>query len=198
MIYFLPSLLIAILNPMPKKRKEELKTQLPPLCAAVRRVREAYGETLEEFGRRVRVSLNSVSRFELGKTVPADFNVLGSLARAARERGLTVEADLFIEAQTQVRWRAYRGPTSEGTEPVYSPQEWRLMHAARIAVRLYPEHARAIEDAAGPAVGLVDEVLRSVDAGSTLDAAFYADLEQRLNELADRRALESLKQGRNK
>jgi hypothetical protein len=55
-----------------------------------------------------------------------------------------------------------------------------------------------MEKAAGAAVGLVDELLRSVDAAATLGAALYADLEQRLNELADRRALESLKQERSK
>jgi transcriptional regulator with XRE-family HTH domain len=159
-------------------------------------VRAACGETLEVFGRRVKVSFNTISRYELGRMVPADFNVLGSLARVARDCGLTAEADLFTEAQSQVRFRSYRGPISEGAGAVYSPQEWRLMHVARIALRLYPEHARAIEKAAGPAVGLVDEILRSVDDCSTLDAAFYADLEQRLNEIADRRAFENLKQER--
>ena len=47
-------------------------------------------------------------------------------------------------------------------------------------------------------VALRELKFRSVDAVSTLHAAFYADLERRLNELADRRALESLKHEGNK
>ena len=72
------------------------------------------------------------------------------------------------------------------------------MQAARIAIRHYPENARAIEKAAGPALGLVDELLRSADATAVLSPTFYTDLEQRLTVLADRRAFETLKQERNK
>jgi hypothetical protein len=128
--------------------------------------------------------------------------VLAALARAARERDLTEEADLFVQAQHQVRVRAYRGPaTNEGIEvanmpqssPTYSLSEWRLMQSVRIALRLYPEHVRAIEKAAGPALSLVDEALRSVDPSATVNAAFYEELERRLNALADRRLLDNLK-----
>jgi transcriptional regulator with XRE-family HTH domain len=183
---------------MVRKSKREMTRHMPPLCVAVKRVRKAYGETLEEFGRRVRVSITSISRFELGKTSPSDFNVHANLARAARDRRLTEESELFLEAQHKARFRAYRGP-SPGEEtiiaPTYTPQEWRLMQAVRIAIRLFPENVRAIEKAAGPAVALVDEILRSADA-AVLGPAFYAGLEQRLNELANQRAFEILKQER--
>jgi hypothetical protein len=117
---------------------------------------------------------------------------------------LSEEGRLFGEAQARVRFNAYRRPDLVAAAMVmptvvsatYSPQEWRLMHAARIAIRLYPEQARAMEKAAGPALALVDEVLRSVDAGPILGQAFYTNLEQRLNEFADRRAFETLKQER--
>jgi hypothetical protein len=144
--------------------------------------------------------MNSISRFELGKAVPTDFNVLGSLERAARYQGLIEESRLFSEAQAAIRFNAYRRPdlaAETTTAPRYTPQEWRLMHAARIAIRLYPESARAIEKAAGPALALVDEILLSADA-AVLGPLFYTELEKRLNELADRQAFEALKQERNK
>jgi transcriptional regulator with XRE-family HTH domain len=183
---------------MARKGKHQLKA-LPPLCAAVKRVRQAYGETLEEFSQRVRVSVNSISRYELGKAIPVDFNVLANLGRAARDRGLTEEGELFLEAQHSVRFRAYHGPSPDAiVSPSYKPEEWRLMQIARIAMRLLPENVRAIEKAAGGlAVALVDEILRSADT-AVWGPAFYADLEQGLNELANRRAFETLKQEKNK
>jgi hypothetical protein len=139
--------------------------------------------------------MNSLSRFELGKQVPADFGVLNSLEFAARDRGLSEESRLFDEARMKVRWNAYRRPNlPEATAPVYSPAEWRLMQSVRIAIRLYPESVRAIEKAAGPALALVDEVLRSAEAAVALGPAFYIDLEQRLTLLADQRALEAVRE----
>src|SRR4029434_6856029 len=67
----------------------------------------------------------------------------------------------------------------------YTPHEWRLMHTARIAVRFYPEQARAIEQAAGPALSVVDEILSSADPANLQDVGFYLELEERVNRLAE-------------
>ena len=71
------------------------------------------------------------------------------------------------------------------------------MQAARIAARFYPETARAIERAATPTLVLVDEILRSAEAGHRLSASFYFGLEQDLDELAERRSFEGLQRERN-
>jgi transcriptional regulator with XRE-family HTH domain len=182
---------------MKTRSKEELKAPLPPLCAAVKRVRAAYGDTLQRFAERVGISMNSLSRFELGKQVPADHGVLKRLEHAARERGLREESVLFLRAgyidTGNLLLSCQPRESAAPIAPTYSPLEWRLMQAARVAIRLYPESARAIEKAAGPALGLVDEVLRSADAAD-LTPEFYEGLERRLTLLADRRAFENLKQ----
>ena len=47
-------------------------------------------------------------------------------------------------------------------------------------------------------LALVDEILRTAAENPALGSAFYAELEQRLNALAERRAFDSLRQERNK
>jgi transcriptional regulator with XRE-family HTH domain len=177
--------------------------ELHAVCAAVKRVRETYGETLQVFAQRVGISMNSLSRFELGKQIPADFGVLNSLEYAAHAKGLTEESRVFDEARQRVRFNAFRSSPSSWRPEVpevviaHSPQEWRMMQAGWIAVRVYPEIVQAIEKAAGPALAIVDEVLRSSHP-TTLDAQFYSELERRLITLAERRAFEKLKTGEDK
>jgi transcriptional regulator with XRE-family HTH domain len=146
-----------------KKQKPE-KTSLPPLCAAVRRTRSAYAESQPAFARRIGVAAMTISRFENAKQVPADFQVLAQLERAARERGLTEEADLLAHAARGARrGREEDAIAPAGGElapmPIHTWAQWRLMHAAGIAVLHYPEVARAMEQAGGAALSLVDEAL---------------------------------------
>jgi transcriptional regulator with XRE-family HTH domain len=67
---------------MKKKNKQEI----PPLCAAVKRVREAYGDTQERFARRVGIAVMTVSHFETGRTEPRDPRVLLNLAKVTAEK----------------------------------------------------------------------------------------------------------------
>src|SRR5262245_53601243 len=62
------------------------KIELSPLCIAVRRLREAYGDTQERFARRLDVAVMTVSRFETGRAEPRDPRVILNLARLAYEK----------------------------------------------------------------------------------------------------------------
>lgn len=190
------------------RKSKSSNVKVDAVCAAVKRVRAAYGETLQVFAQRVGISMNSLSRFELGKQVPADFGVLNSLEYAARAKGLTEESRVFDEARQRVRFNAFRSsePWPRRSSPsswrpgiliAGSPQEWRMMQAAWIAVRVYPEIVQAIEKAAGPALAIVDEVLQSAHP-TVLNAEFYVELEEQLVALVERRAFEKLKTGEDK
>jgi transcriptional regulator with XRE-family HTH domain len=65
--------------------KRKTKTELPPLCLAVKRVREAYRDSQERFARRIDVALMTVSRFETGRAEPRDPRVLLNLAKVTEE-----------------------------------------------------------------------------------------------------------------
>jgi transcriptional regulator with XRE-family HTH domain len=78
-----------------KRRKE---APISDVCRAVKCVREAFAETQERFAQRLQVAAMTVSRFELGKKVPRNPQVLRRLQTLANEKGLTGEAALFEAA----------------------------------------------------------------------------------------------------
>src|SRR5215475_10229180 len=73
-------------------RKKDVK-ELPPLCAAVKRIREAYSDSQERFSQRIGVALMTVSRFETGRAEPRDPRVLLNLAKVAYEKASTSVGD---------------------------------------------------------------------------------------------------------
>jgi transcriptional regulator with XRE-family HTH domain len=174
---------------MKKKTKRDNE-----LCAAVRRIRNATGDTQEKFAQRIGVAVMTISRFETARQVPRHFRVLSELRDVARAAGLDVEESILSGVLTE-------HPSSSLGQPqefvTFTPAEWRLMHAARIAVRFYPETARAIEEAAAPTLALVDEILRYARPDRVLTAGFYMAMEDQLDELAERRSFEYLRRERN-
>jgi transcriptional regulator with XRE-family HTH domain len=191
-----------------KNRKKE--TSPPPLCACVKNIRKAYGESQPRFAERVGLASLTISRFERGVQIPSDSGTLFRLAEAARNKGLTEEAKQFEFAirerenaallsgkgiTTAVhRWRLEKGYTRfyPGSYALAVPQ-WRLMAAAFIAPVYYPEIASAMEKAAGEALELVDEALRLADAESQSGQALYEEIERILRRLAEERALKHLR-----
>jgi hypothetical protein len=75
--------------------------------------------------------------------------------------------------------------------PTYTPFQWRLMQAARIAMNFFPDVARAMEEAAGPALDLVDEIMADAAMGERkVSVQFYNNLETQLDERAARKVFE--------
>lgn len=185
---------------MRKKGKRETKAELPELCVAVKKVREAYGDSQQGFAQRVGLSLMSISRFELGR-VPRDPEVLWKLTVAAREAGLIAEWKAFGNEANRARGSkgvivsGYLGggilPSGLSANP---PRLWRLMIAVRLAALFYPENVstleKAVEQAAGPALALVDAVLQDPQN----HALEYTELEHKINQLAEQQALSKLQQ----
>ncbi len=92
---------------MRKFRNTKPKPNLPELCAAVRRIREARGWSQERMARETNIATQTISRFELGKAEPRDYLVLSSLADAAAAAGLDAEKHLFRQAAGIIRiWDA--------------------------------------------------------------------------------------------
>src|SRR5215467_14411024 len=77
------------------KRKTD---PLPPLCAAVKHVREAYGDTQERFARRIGVAVMTVSRFETGRAEPREPRVLLNIAKVAYDKSMAEDERLFRDA----------------------------------------------------------------------------------------------------
>jgi transcriptional regulator with XRE-family HTH domain len=184
---------------MPKKNKPEVKLQLDELCEAVKRTRLAYGDTQERFARRVALSVMTISRFELGKAVPKDPNTLDRLVQVAASHGsLDHEAGLFAEAANDARRRLSPydrfTPFADQAMPFQSLREWRLMGAARIAARYYQDEAARMAEAAPEAMEIVDSILADANPSEDIDAGFYLNLEQKLTELAEQRALKRIQQ----
>jgi transcriptional regulator with XRE-family HTH domain len=185
-----------------KKQKKQETAALPPLCAAVKRIRESYGESQPEFAQRVQLAPMTISKFERGATVPADSGVLIRLARVAREKGLKEETDLLEHIAVAARGVEFRDARAESDLvtrlqpiPVYSLPQWRLMAAAGIAALYYPEAALAIERAAGEALALVDEAIRQCPKEPVSPGLGFANQLARLvMTLAEERALERFKQ----
>ena len=157
--------------------------ELPQLCVAVKRVREALGESQEKFAQRTGIASMTVSRFERGKLVPREYRVVRALWEAAADAGLDHETRLFDSVLADT-------PAPSWPSTKYPLQEWRLMQAARIAVRFYRFHeqALAIEKAAAPALALVDQILKDADPVYDLGGSSpnFDLLEDRLNELVER------------
>jgi len=177
-----------------------MKKELPPLSAAIKRVRKAYGDTQEAFARRLDVAMITISRFERG-TEPKDLRVLLRLEEAARMINLTAEAEAFARATIE----AQRGRASDDfNRPFVNPStytrvaglrahslmQWRLMAAARTASLYFPGLIAGIEKAAAPALEFVDGVIKNASDAVPVD---YAALDQALDDLAEQRALAALK-----
>src|SRR5262245_51501807 len=139
-----------------KKNKNPQTKELPPLCVAVKRTREAYKESQDGFARRVDVALMTISRFETGRAVPRDPRVLVSLFDVATVAGLEKEAKLFYTAYVEERGNKKYFPTADelfakkqesstvvALLPAHSLQQWRLMAAVRVAALYYPDRISA-------------------------------------------------------
>jgi transcriptional regulator with XRE-family HTH domain len=202
------------------KRKTE--PELPRLCTAVKRVREAYGDTQERFARRIGVAVMTVSRFETGRAEPRDPRVLLNLAKiteAISAPPLETEIDRMVETLVNeepndvmtLRFAerlfhdAYEdyerikqtdrrvGELESHAQPrPRSMREWRLSCAARLVALYFPESVAAMERAAGAAIAIVDDVLSKADENQ-ID---YARFEREVFALAERRALLELKKDR--
>jgi transcriptional regulator with XRE-family HTH domain len=182
------------------QRTVKLNASTSALCVAVRRVREAYGESQQRFAERLGVSLVSVNRWELGHQEPGDVVVLLKLQRSAWLRRLETEANLFAEA-VQKSFEPYEtiSPSilevrhlgfpneAELEVPFHSAKlhrlqeqlpalrEWRLRLAARLAVLSFPELLPEMEKAAAPVLQLIDERLDRVDEAKGFDSAALED-----------------------
>src|SRR5215469_9042960 len=170
------------------------KKQLHPICAAVKRIREASGLSQERFGRSLDLAVMTISRFENGHQIPSDLEVLTGLHNAAAKLGLEQERDLFAEILTD-RSR-YRDKIIVPLE--HSPVLWRWMQVVRVAMLIEPKRMGAIESAitavVNPkAISLVDEVLRgSNPVLMFLDPDFWPQKESELTARANQVALERI------
>jgi transcriptional regulator with XRE-family HTH domain len=180
--------------------KRKTDSELPSLCTAVKRVREVYGDTQERFARRIGVAVMTVSRFETGRAEPRDPRVLMNLMKVSRQKGPNDAHDLFSDALEDLRRlnetdrRIQELGLASGEATFRSMREWRLSCAARLAVLYFPEQVTAIEKAASAVISIIDEVLSKADENQ-ID---YARFEREVFELAERRALLELKQGKKK
>jgi transcriptional regulator with XRE-family HTH domain len=202
-----------------------MKKEIAPVSLAVKRLREYLGESQEAFGRRCGVSLISISRFETGRALPRDPRVLRNLAKIASQRlemiapedidfnpELTILEipspmdpelsqsidmletcrDLFLDALKEVKRPEPIEIMSPAEPAVRSLREWRLGIMARVATLYLPAEAAAMEKAAPEATALVDEILSAADENQ-ID---YARFEREVFSLAERRALQALKEGK--
>jgi transcriptional regulator with XRE-family HTH domain len=177
-------------------KRQKQATPFPELSAAVKRVRQSYQESQAEFAQRTDLALMTISKFERGVRVPSDPRVLARLAAAARAQGLTDDAKQFESAAILAAGRIEE--LSEvrpglGLAAIHIPNlpMWRLMHAAAIAIQYFPEVAVAIEQAAGPAMAVVDEAIQEYGRQPvSLGLGFHDQLARVLTGLAERRALE--------
>src|SRR5262245_22344140 len=147
--------------------KKKIEQELPPLCAAVRRIRAAYGDSQERFARRIGVAVMTVSRFETGRAEPRDPRVLLNIARVAAEKAgfvsdsksLRDDEDLFRDAyadfeRIQQTDRKVGQLESFGKQTIRSMRDWRLSCAARLTVLYFPEAVAAVEKAMGGALAI--------------------------------------------
>jgi transcriptional regulator with XRE-family HTH domain len=187
------------------KSKPEMKPVLHPLCAAVKELRKGYGDSLEQFSRRLAISITSASRFELGKAVPKDPVVLLKLARAAADKGLSELQELFEQASREAGrggtldilrqgyeqdMLAVRGPEQFLLEP-RTLAHIRYLAALRLAVVYSPETLPALERALAAELEIVDEALQTVQDPTRID---YPGLDLELTRLAERKQLTKFQQ----
>jgi len=151
------------------------------------------------------ITTQSISRFELGKQVPRDVAVLVSLRNAAIAAGRMDEMELFNQA---VREELAPVATPEEIETITGrqsitgvahiksatpdPRVWRLMQTARIAAEYFPDAARVMEQAAGVALVVVNEVIAAAPPPNPADDRFYRELERQLDALAAKKAFAAL------
>ena len=81
--------------------KKRIKAAIPEVCIAVKRVRQTFADSQERFAQRLQIAVMTLSRFELGKKVPRDPQILRRLRSLANEKSLTEEAALFETAFEQ-------------------------------------------------------------------------------------------------
>ncbi len=167
--------------------KRKTGKEIPPLCAAVKRVREEYGDTQERFARRLGVAVMTVSKYETGRAEPRDSDTLLSLCVLASDKGLTDEKHLFHNAYEE--FARARNPDFDRNvaQRIGSLREWRLSFAARLAILYFPEIATALERAAGPALAIIDNVL--ADAPEDSAGGPYERFEREAFLLAEREVL---------
>jgi transcriptional regulator with XRE-family HTH domain len=183
---------------------------IPPLCAAVKRIRNFFGDSQEAFGRRAGVALMTICKFETGRAEPRDPRVLLNIAEVAGQhrkyllehgddeiifsddpvRILGENEQLFRAAyaayeRTQQINRRVGELEAVALSAFRSVREWRLACASRLAVLYFPEQVAAMEQAAGAAIAIIDEVLSQADENQ-ID---YARFEREVFRLAERRAL---------
>lgn len=76
---------------------------IPPICAAVRRLRAKLGMSPAVFARLIRTLPLYVTRFETGIEEPSRLRTRRALEREAMELGLVEEAALFAQPRERVR-----------------------------------------------------------------------------------------------
>ena len=188
---------------MPKIRKPKPKPDIHPLCAAVRSLRAKMRLSQQELAAQLDIAPMTLSRFERGTQVPRDPEVLARLRKVAESSpGLATEFLTFHSAflAAMERKSPYEAADEYPRENLarlagYSAEEWELMQCARIAVSHFPKEAKAMKKAAGPALRLVKQVIRTTDfSGRPLDNNFYLALEQRIDDLVQQIGFERLQE----
>jgi transcriptional regulator with XRE-family HTH domain len=162
---------------------------IPALCTSVRRLRLATKLTQGSLGELLGVSAQTLSNIEVGRRPPRAKYLLLKFRELAQELNMPEDIALFDEA-LGTRFLSAAFALNGNREPCYPLHEWRLMQVARIAVRYWPELAWAMEQSAGPALAVVDDIL-SAAKPTAVDAAFYRDLEQRINASAEQSCFNS-------
>ena len=179
---------------MRQQRKPKIKA-LPELCAAVRSLRVALDMSQEKFAQATSIHTQTISRFERGAQVPTDPRVLLTFQRLAERMQLHNIAGLMKSALRDLpeQPREVYESLLEGLQPlIYTHDEWRLMQVGLLAVRFFPEIAKAIEGVAGPVLMIVDGGVRAAKIPEKLDATFYRELEKAILDLANRQRLSEL------
>ena len=148
----------------PKVTKSRRKS-VPPLCAAVREVRLAYGDSQQRFAERLGTSLVSVNRWELGHQEPAALSFLALLRDLAGSRKLEEPARLFAEAverfMAPVKLRKLEILVAENA---LSRDEEILVAIARISKAMFPEEYKALMAATPRTRGFVEQLAKSTRA----------------------------------
>jgi transcriptional regulator with XRE-family HTH domain len=171
---------------MATKSKPRQGGKTPVLCELISGLRRKTKMSQQNLAALLEISAMSLSRYENGLE-PKSRRILSRLAAVAADAGLNVEEKVFRDAALALPGGSSRFEPSI-MMPTYSPLEWRLMQASRIALSYFPDVARDIEQAAGPALDLVDEILADAALGEGRPTAqFYSNLETQLNERAARK-----------
>jgi transcriptional regulator with XRE-family HTH domain len=100
--------------------------------------------------------------------------------------------NLFLDAVQDAERTKEPDFAAQARPNMGSLREWRLLSITRVAALYFPEEAAAIEKVAPKARVLVDEVLSKADENQ-ID---YARFDREVFALAERRALQAVKQGK--